>query len=341
MDPPTNPPPVLPSTEILDQMDQHMIEVAILRAALELQVWAKVASGEPTAEEIASREHWDPFGTRMLLDDLCAMKLLAKEGGRYRLVPEAESYLLPEKPTYMGRYLLAEDAWEGNGRLAQAIRSGKRPVGFGATATGAVDSWIGAYAQSWADPEAFLGRCAAMWQEMGIAARDGMQVLDIACGPAPKTLALARAHPGVRVTLLDWEQILGIACRVAAELGLQSQITALPGDLWSVPFPSDRFDLIYLGFVTHFFSPGQNARLFRKAYDALAPKGSLVVNAIRREYPEPTVPSLWFYAVSEGGAAYDFHEYEEMLRGAGFSDIVDVSTRPMKATKASPRNQRG
>lgn len=333
MDPETNESPFMPAPEILDQMDAHMYQVAIFRAALELQVWAKVAAGEDTVDRIASSQHWDPLGTRMLLDDLSALKLLAKEGNRYRLLPEAECYLLPDKPTYMGRYLLSDFGWEGNGQLAEAIRTGKRPIGYSATRTEAIDTWIGVYSRSWAAPETYLGRCDAMWQQSGIQPRDGLHVLDVACGPAPKSLSLARAHPGVRVTLLDWEQILTIASKVAAGLGVQSQVTPLPGDLWTVPYASNHYDVIYLGSITHFFSSEQNTRLFRRARDALVEEGTLVVNAIRREYPDPMGPGLWFYAVSEGGAPYDFHEYKDMLERAGYTDIVDVSTQPIRATK--------
>lgn len=333
MDPETNETPVMPAPEILDQMDAHIYQVAIFRAALELQVWAKVAAGEDTVDRIAESQHWDPLGTRMLLDDLSALKLLAKQGNRYRLLPEAEYYLLPDKPTYMGRYLLSDFGWEGNGQLAEAIRTGKRPIGYSATTTEAVDTWIGVYSRSWAAPETYLGRCDAMWQQLRIQARDGLHVLDVACGPAPKSLSLARAHPGVRVTLLDWEPILTIASKVAADLGVQSQVTPLPGDLWTVPYGSNHYDVIYLGSITHFFSPEQNTRLFRRARDALVEEGTLVVNAIRREYPDPMGPGLWFYAVSEGGAPYEFDEYKDMLERAGYTDIVDVSTQPIRATK--------
>ncbi len=333
MDPEKNETPVMPAPEILDQMDAHICQVAIFRAALELQVWAKVAAGEDTVDRIAASQHWDPLGTRMLLDDLSALKLLEKEGNRYRLLPEAEWYLLPDKPAYMGRYLLSEFGWEGNGQLADAIRTGKRPIGYGATTTEAIDTWIGVYSRSWAAPETYLGRCDAMWQQLGIQARDGLRVLDVACGPAPRSLSLARAHPGVRVTLLDWERILTIAGTVAADLGLQRQVTRLPGDLWTVPYGSSLYDVVYLGNITHFFSPEQNTRLFRRVRDALVDEGTLVVNAVRRESPDPMGPGLWFYAVSEGGAPYDFPEYKEMLERAEYSDIVDVSTQPIRATK--------
>ncbi len=275
------------------------------------------------------------MGTRMLLDDLCVLELLAREGDRYRLVPEAEHYLLPDRPTYMGSFLLANFCWEGDGHLAEAIRTGKRPIGCGATTSNAVDFWIGDYTRSWAAPETYLDKCDAMWKALGIQARDELRILDLACGPAPKSLALARANPGVHVTLLDWERILQVARKVAADLGIESQMTFISGDLMCVAYGRNQYDLAFLGDVTHFFSPEQNLRLFRKAHDALVDGGTLVINSFRREYPNPTTPELWFYAVSAGGAVYDFQEYKNMLEQAGYTDIVDTGTQPIKAIKHS------
>jgi SAM-dependent methyltransferase len=323
----------LPGPEILDEIDAHMYKIAIFRAALQLQVWAKVAAGEDTPERIAASQHWDLRGARMLLDDLCAMRLLAKEESQYRLVPEADRYLLPEKPTYMGRYLLADFGWEGNGQLADAIRTGKRPIGYSATASEAVDTWIGVYSQSWAAPETYLGRCDEIWREVGIEAHDGLRVLDVACGPAPRSLSLAHAHRGVHVTLLDWEGVLAKANNVASGLGIEDQVESLTGDMWSTPFGVEQFHVVYLGNITHFLSPDENTRLFRKAYGALGEGGAVVVNAVRREHPSPMAPALWFYATSRGGAPYDFAEYKSMLQLAGFVDVVEAGSQPIKATK--------
>jgi SAM-dependent methyltransferase len=316
-----------------------MCEVPILRAALELEVWAKVAAGEDSVDRLSAAEHWNPLGTRMLLDDLCSLKLLAKEDDRYRLVPEAEHYLLPDKPTYMGRSLLEDFRWEGNGHLAEAIRTGNRPIGYSATATEAIDIWIGAYSRSWAAPETYLKDCETMWHTLGIHGHDGLRILDLGCGPAPKSLALALANPGVQVTLLDWERILQVARKVAADLGVDNQVTSFSGDLRRVAYGRNQYDVAFLGNVTHFFSPDHNIRTFRKAYDALVDGGTLVINAVRGEYLDPTEHGLWFYAVSAGGA-YNFAEYKDMLEHAGFTNIVDTNIvdlkiQPIKATKRS------
>ena len=327
----------IPEPEILRQLDARICEVGIFRAALELEVWAKVATGEDSVDRLSAAEHWDPLGTRMLLDDLCTLKLLAKRGNRYRLVPEAEHFLLPDRPTYKGKYFLAHFCWEGNGHLAEAIRKGKRPVGFRATTAEAIDIWIGGYSRSWSAPETYLKDCGAMWQALGIHGRDGLRVLDLACGPAPKSLDLALADPGVRITLVDWERILQVARKVAADLGVGDQVTSISGDLTRVAYGGSQHDVAFSGDVTHFFSPQENIRIFRKVYDALVDGGILVVNATRGEYLDPTEHGLWYYAVSAGGA-YNFEEYRDMLEHAGFTDIldtniVDLRIQPIKATK--------
>lgn len=332
-----------PEAEILWQLNAHMHQVGILRAALELEVWAKVAAGEESVEQLAATEHWDPLGTRMLLDDLCSLKLLTKEGDEYRLVPEADHYLLPDKPTYMGKFLLSDFCWEGNNHLAEAIRTGNHPIGYRATATEAIDMWIGMYSRSWASPETYLKNCDAMWQALGIHGHDGLRILDLACGPAPKSLALALTSPGVRVTLLDWEPILQVARKVTTDLGVDNQVTSLSGDLTHVAYGGNQYDLAFLGDVTHFLSREQNICVFRKAYDALVDGGTLVVNAVRGEYLDPTEHGLWFYAVSSG-AAYNFQDYKDMLERARFTDIVDMNMRdlriqPIKATKHSQRTR--
>lgn len=323
----------IPEAPVIEQLNASTYQVDIFRAALELHLWAKVAAGRDTAEKLAAAEGWDPRGTQMLLDDICTLKLLTRQDDRYHLPPEAEAYLLPSKPTYVGRFLLSEFDWEGNGKLAEAIRSGRRPIGYAATGMESIDAWIAMYTRSWAAPETYLKRCDEIWEALGIHAREGLRVLDLACGPAPRTLPLARHHSGVQVTLLDWERILQMAGKVAAHLGVEKQVTSLAGDLWSVPYGAGQFDVVYLGNIAHFFSPEENTRLFRKVYDALATGGAIVVNSVRREHPDPMAPELWFYAVSAGGAAYDFHEYRRMLESAGFRDVVDVRTQPIKAIK--------
>jgi len=323
-----------PKPKVIDQLNEDGYKIPIFRAAMELEVWAKVAAGENTAVILAEKEDWDVHGTQVLLDDLCALKLLKKRGNRYGLTTEAEYFLLPDKPTYQVSFLKKEFQWEGNGQLAKAIRTGKRPIHYKATKDDAADIWIGFYACDWADPQSYLESANALWKTLKIRPRTRLRILDIACGPAPKTFALAMGNPGVRITLVDWGQVLKTSLEFADKLGVKKQVITNAGNLFAADFGSNKFDLAFLGNITHFLNPEENMRLFQKTYGALVHRGLLALDAHRHEYPNPAGPELWFYAVSKGGAAYSFQEYKVMLEQAGFTKIEDVAKRPIKAVKS-------
>ena len=156
----------------------------------------------------------------------------------------------------------------------------------------------------------------------------------MACGPAPISLALARKHPRVQLTWLDWEGVLQTALKVAGGLGIAEQVSLMPGDLWAVDLGNSAYDIAYLGNVTHFFSPEENTRLFRKVYTALAPGSRIVVNSIvRRESEWSASAALWLYAATASGGAYDFAKYKSMLENAGFTYIEDFNRGPIMAGK--------
>ena len=324
----------IPKSEIIDQVIEWLYLIGALRAALDLQLWEKISAGQDTAGKMASQQGWDPTGTRVLLDTICALKLLNKVGDRYFLIPEAACYLIPGKRTYKGGLLQNEFNWEGNGQLAQAIRSGKRPMHYNATTAEMVNIWIADYSRRWVNPESYFETDEKLWQSLEIRPRDGLRVLDLACGPAPCSMALARKHAGVRLTWLDWEEILQTALNTAAHLGIENQVSLLPGDLWSVEFENSQYDLAYLGNVTHFFSLEENIRLFRKVFASLKPGGEIVVNSVaRQEMDEVGFIDLWLYAATATGRAYGFRDYRGMLERAGYRDIRDINHGPIKARK--------
>ena len=70
---------------LFENISTPMVKLPVLQAGVELQVWAKIAAGHQTANEIALAVGADPGGMRGLLDALTVMKLLHKEGAVYRL----------------------------------------------------------------------------------------------------------------------------------------------------------------------------------------------------------------------------------------------------------------
>jgi cyclopropane fatty-acyl-phospholipid synthase-like methyltransferase len=334
MDAKANPLQEIPKSEIIDQTIEWIYSIGAMRAALELQIWEKIADGEDTVEKMASHEGWDPIGTRVLLNMICTLKLLSREGERFSLVPESAYYLLPGKPTYKGGLPQNEFNWEGNGKLAESIRSGKRPIHYDATKSDVINLWIADYSRRWVYPENYFESDINIWESLDIQARNGLKVLDVACGPAPISMALARKHTGVQLTWLDWEGVLQTALKVAAKLEIVNQVVTLGGNLWSVDFGISSFDVVYLGNVTHFFSPEENTRLFQKVEKALVSGGTIVVHSVaRRDKEGMASAALWLYAATNSGGAYDFNEYKTMLESASFTNVEDINLGPIKAVK--------
>lgn len=313
-------------------------QLALVKAGFELQVWAKVAAGRRTAREMAEAEGWDPTGTRMLLDAFFAMGLLGKDEIGYCLNPVAETYLLPGKPTYIGDAFLFDLGWEQRGQLAEAIRSGRRPVISGYTTAQKAAFWVGYFAGRRVAPDRGLEDFDKLWQALGIEARESLRILDVACGSGIKSLALARQHPGVRVTLQDWPEVLEAAAEVAAKLGLADQMTTLPGDLQAVDYGQGQFDVVWFGNVTHYYSPKDVVGLLRKARQALVSGGTVVVNApladeARCEREMPLLAAIELFVQSAEGDVYSGVEYQSFLEQAGFVNVTEVSESLIKATK--------
>ena len=309
-------------------------ETAMIHAGLELQVWAKVAAGYCTARDLAQHEGWDPTGTRALLDALFAIGLFEKDEEGYQLAPIAEQTLLPGSPAYEGNGLLLEWVGLGHSPLAQAVRTGKRPVISDLASEGEAASWAsfasthGFRAPDLVVPQWFWSLVDSFWHAAGIEARGGLRVLDVGCGPGVISMALARQNPGVHATLLDRQPELDLARAVAEKLGLSRQLTMLAGDMRALDYGRSQFDAVLFSYSLMFLGPEDHVNLLRKAYDALVPGGTLVLSQYiaddaRRKRKGALRNALWIYASTTQGDAFTTSECQSFLEQAGFVNAIE------------------
>src|SRR6059058_4822468 len=73
-----------------------------LRAAIELDLFSRVAAGHETATELASACQAAPRGIRILADYLTIIGFLHKHGDRYELAADAKAFLDRKSPAYLG-----------------------------------------------------------------------------------------------------------------------------------------------------------------------------------------------------------------------------------------------
>jgi L-tyrosine C(3)-methyltransferase len=154
-------------------------------------------------------------------------------------------------------------------------------------------------------------------------------LLDVGGGDAVNAIALARAHPHLKVTVFDLEGAVEVARDNIAAAGLADRIDVVVGDMFGDPMP-DGFDLVLFAHQFVIWSPEQNQALLKRAYEALAPGGRVAVfNAFADDDgcgPLYTALDNVYFATlpSEESTIYQWSEHEEWLGSAGFVDITRI-----------------
>jgi SAM-dependent methyltransferase len=169
--------------------------------------------------------------------------------------------------------------------------------------------------------------------------RQARRLLDIGGAHGEYSRALIRKHPALKATVLDLAGPIASAQRIHDEEGNPEGIELRAGNALVDDF-GQGWDVILMANFVHIFDLDQNRELFRRAFQALAPGGSiLIVDQIggvgRMGDAIPNLISLNMFAV--GGRCYCAAELEELLTGAGFRNIqfmkLRFATRLMQASR--------
>jgi SAM-dependent methyltransferase len=310
-----------PSAEPLLDLFLADVKILALKTALELGVFDQPSLNIPDTG-------WDPDGARRLLDALVALRLLDKDGYSYRPTPMAARYLAKGG---IGEFFLHHTPNEGHRAMAAAIRAGQRQLCRGLTGSDAADLWSG-----WAAMKRTISIPSDIWQQLRVTPRDGLRVLDVACGAARFSLALARAHPGIRLWLQDWPEVLEGVRSSAPDVA--AQIEFIPGGLDAVDFGRERVDIVWIGHILHYFDEAQVTALLGRAHAALAPGGVVVLhedipNDDRTGDEYALLESLWLYAASAAGDVRTLAEWRRILGSVGFGDVEQIGEDLIRAVK--------
>src|SRR5512135_1296860 len=100
----------------LDDLVLAANKTAVLKAALELEVFTRIAEGNRSLPALLRATGYNERGLRILLDALSNIGLLTRQPFDYDLSPTAETHLVKGKPSYYGDVLLAHLAWEARGQ---------------------------------------------------------------------------------------------------------------------------------------------------------------------------------------------------------------------------------
>lgn len=319
------------ANEIYDLLIGHW-KTGVLKAAINFDVFSRIAAGENTVETIALACGAEERGMRVLLDSLCGLELLGKEKGAYVLSSAAAQFLVKGKPSYAGGAAMAfanMDDWEAMGRIDEAIKKGgslkkEEPDHrfWSEVAMGLVP--LGAYAGQ------------LMCDILGIRpdTREGLKVLDIACGSGVYGYSVLKRDRAATATAYDLEDVLKVSAKVAQDMGVEDRVIFRPGNIEKPDFGENAFDLVIISHILQGYDPAMIQVIIGEIYRALVPGGRVVIHEFVPDEQRvskclPLLFAAYMFAVTPGGGTYTLSEFSQWLTAVGFRNpkIHDLPTQ--------------
>ncbi|MDR3747319.1 MAG: methyltransferase, partial [Acidobacteriota bacterium] len=153
--------------------------------------------------------------------------------------------------------------------------------------------------------------------------------LDLGGGSGAYSIAFAKAAPELHAEVVDLADVLPLTQEHIRKAGLADRISTREGDMMTVPLENGAYDVVLLSAICHMYSPEENQQLVRRAFDALAPGGRLVVADFILEADKTAPRSGALFALNmlvgtRAGASYSEPEYASWMKAAGFSETKRV-----------------
>jgi predicted O-methyltransferase YrrM len=258
----------------------------------------------------------------MLLNALAALGLLSKSGDDYRNTPESARFFAQgSKDNHRNGLLHTANIWHRWSTLTDAVRTGTRvPIDRGSSSEWTRNFIAGTQRNA-------KDRAPLLVKALGAAGV--RRIFDLGGGSGAYSIAFAKAAPDVHCEILDVPEVVPLTTEYVNQAGVSSQVSVRAGDILQGEFGRG-FDLILLNAICHMFSEDQNRDIFRRARQALATNGRLVVQDFILN-PDKTGPqhaalfSLNMLVGTESGAAYSEPEYTQWMEAAGFAEVSRIN----------------
>jgi precorrin-6B methylase 2 len=247
----------------------------ILEAAIRHNVFDVLDAGPKTAAELEEATGASVRGLTAVSNALVGLGLLAKDArDRYSLTPESAAFLVSAKPGFQGGLIrhCSEQLISKWLRLTEIVANGRpvepvnqEPLGGGFFHKFVEDIFPMSY------PSAQV-----LAAELKLDGPGQPSVLDLAAGSGVWGIALAQRWEGVRVTAVDWPEVIPVTRKIVTRLSLMKRFGFIAGDLLTVDFGHD-YAVATLGHILHSEGEGRSRALLRRTFDALAPGGTVAI----------------------------------------------------------------
>jgi ubiquinone/menaquinone biosynthesis C-methylase UbiE/predicted transcriptional regulator len=307
--------------ELILNIHWGLAKAQTLQTAVEIGIFSFIKEGQTTVEKMAKSLGTTHRAARIFLDALVGMGLLAKARGAYKLTPESKTFLVKGEAQYLGNFILGtKGSTEKWNQLTEVVKSGKPTPTMQSSENR--DQFFkglvkGIFSTSFASG-VILGKKLGVGKSL-----QGSKILDLGCGAAPWSLALAVADPSSQVVGIDFPPILEVAQSYIKRFHSTKQFELRPGDFHEVPFERETYDLVILGHILHGEGEAGSKKLIKRSYEALKPGGKILISEFvandLKSGPEiPLLFALNMLLFTEHGDVYTIKDLKRWLSLAGF-----------------------
>ncbi|HEX5041676.1 MAG TPA: class I SAM-dependent methyltransferase [Candidatus Polarisedimenticolaceae bacterium] len=291
-----------------------------------LGVFAALADGPRTAQEVAARCGTDPRATGKLLFALAGARYLRQEDGRYALTPMARRWMLPTARHSVHDAILHRQLDTALMEHAESFLRTGIPTDFHTKLT--PEEWT-VYQRG--------QRAHALWSAPEVARRTPVPrgagtLLDIGGSHGHYAAALLRRHAALTATVLDLPEAVAEAQAIAAQEHLGDRLRYRAGDALTSELGEAAWDVVFLGNLVHHFDDATNRALFARIARALKPGGTVTVLEVMRSATAEKAGQIgalsdFFFAVTSAGGTYAYDEIASWQQAAGLTPLRPIRLR--------------
>jgi SAM-dependent methyltransferase len=295
-----------------------------LLSAIELGLFTELAKGPLDAATLIKRLQLHPRSARDFFDALVALGMLKRTGARYANTAETALFLDRTKSSYVGGILEMCNArlYRFWGSLTEGLRTGK-PQNEDKTG----EDFFGTL---YADPQRLEDFLKAMTGlSIGTAQviakkfpwKKYRSFVDVGCAQGGVAVEIARAHKHLIGGGMDLPVVQPVFETYVQARGVAQRLRFHPGDFFKDPLPNS--DVIIMGHILHDWNLDEKMLLLRKAYDALTPRGALIVHEAliddaRRQNAFGLLMSLNMLIETHGGFDFTSADCRNWMNEVGF-----------------------
>ncbi|HEX9806049.1 MAG TPA: methyltransferase [Alteraurantiacibacter sp.] len=310
---------------------QAQFYLPVATVADEVGTFKALSEAALTTDELAAQLDVDARALSIHLAALCAAGLVEKREGKWRASAVARTWLHPEGEGYWGGFCRTfSERTLYHAQLLETLRTGTRPE----------DSNSGAHEWERGEMSAEAAqKIAAFMHSHSVAAARGAaaqpvfgeiaSLADIGCGSGVYGIEIARANPGLEVTLMDLSAMCDAAQAYIDRAGMGERVKTAPVNMFTEDWPTG-IEAHFFSNVFHDWSEETNRLIAKKSFAALPSGGRIFLNEVLMNDdgagPWPAAAFSLLMLAGTLGKQYSLPEFRTILESAGFTDIEAVST---------------